>query len=127
MQDADLIQCVGWIADFLIIVCTIKFIMTFRKLDEKTYGQYMIFILCIANLVYPLTNIAKFIVTEYGFSDDNFYPITVSSFRFSLFWSAAIASYSYLVLVKKHIVDTPKYMRQAFFLCCCATLICPTM
>jgi len=127
VDNSNLIQIVGWTADLLIIFCTIPYIRKFRKLEEKTHGQYMIFILCISNLVYPITNIVRFIFLQYGFSDDNFYPITVSSFRFSLFWSAAIAFFSYLILVKKSIVDAQKYIGRALTFCLLATLICPTM
>jgi len=119
------LSIIGWAINVTVTVSSFIFLRSFSKLREKTNSLYMILILIVANLLFPLTTmiIEPFTETDYKV----FLPLGVGFYRFSLCWSAALALFSYLILVKGKTLDIEYFMRRALITCLLFSLLCPIL
>jgi len=116
---------IGWAINITVTISSFIFLGRFYRLREKTNTLLMIVVLVIANLLFPLTTmiIEPFTKTDYNV----FLPFGVGFYRFSLCWSAALALFSYLILVKGRTLNVKYFMRRALITCLLFSLLCPLM
>lgn len=126
MTQDDIVRYTGWVTDLITAVCALKFLYSFRNLKERTPGLYMVLILSISDLAYPITNMFR-LTFQNGLNGDFFYPLAVYIYRFSLYWSTIIAVFTYFVIAKKKTFDPDRFIIRGAILCLCASLLCPLM
>lgn len=110
-QNFEILSCV---LDVLIIIASGLFLYSFIKLSDKNYGLYMILILNISDLIYPVMNLLVTICVKSQFSANIFAAFSEFLFGFGLYWSTFIAILIYTVLNWRAIVNPKLYMITAF-------------
>lgn len=112
------------ITDLLIALNSIVLLTKFAKLPEKIFGLYMMAFLLIIDLTFPLMTMLTAIFTV---QDKVYLIFGVSIYRFSLYWSTAIAIFTYLILVKGKTVVKKAFTNRALMCCSVLSLLCPLM
>ncbi len=126
MTQDDIIRYAGWTTDLITATCAIKFLWSWRNLRERTPGLYMVLILSIFDLLYPITNMFR-LTFQSSNSGKIFYPIAVYIYRFSLYWSTVISIFTYYVIAKKKTFDPDNFIKRGVLICLGAALLCPLM
>ena len=107
----------AWATNLLIIFFASIVLLRFTKLRDKTAGLYMILILTISDLLFPLMNILTIQFVNSFQSAVIFGSISSFINRFSLYWSAAIAIYTYQILTSRNF-DENKFIKKSLIVCC---------
>ena len=107
----------SWISTIITILAVLFFLWSFFRLKEKSYSQYMILILTIADFGYPLK-----ITLDYYFVRDLPSAYIMSYFgtyvyRWSLYWSATIGIFTYKLLTQDHIFNPKRFIIKAVIWC----------
>jgi len=124
MSDPIYFKIQAWATNILIIIFSAIVLLKFTKLREKTGGLYMILVLTIADLSFPVMNA---LTIEFVNSNDSallFAAISSFQNRFSLYWSAAIAIYTYQILVSRDF-DEKVFIKKSFIITCAIVSIFP--
>jgi membrane-associated HD superfamily phosphohydrolase len=120
-----ILQIIIWTLDIVTILATIAFFCSFRKIEEKNDGLHMIFILTTVDLLSSLFNLLEIFILQ-GPSDVNFVASTETIlFRFSLFWSAAIAIFVHLAYKQYWRYTVRAFLIWAFIICLALSAIYP--
>jgi len=92
-----------WISlsfSILIFLVFFFYLTRFLKLQDRNYGFYMILVLCLSDICYPL--ISLFTI---GIGQDNteeyayiIGPIAMAINGFNIYWTAVLSIYTYLVI-----------------------------
>jgi len=127
MSEALILRIEGWATDAITITASIIFLWSFSKIREKTHSQYLILILCLVDLLFPIAHMARLILPSTDTLDNYFFYISVGIYRFSLYWSTAIAISSYIIIIGRTSYDTKKFTISAFIICLILTSYCPLM
>ncbi len=109
------------------MIAAITFFCSFMKLKERTHGQYMILVLCVVDLIYPIMNILTTIFVRSEDSAAVFGCLGIYIFRFSLYFSTAISIFAYFILQQKQSFDPYRFRRYSVIICVILALFCPTM
>jgi len=114
--EEDIYEIEAWVSNIIIIIASFIFLSKFIALKGKNYGLYMILILNVSDLTFPLTNIIQLFV-------DNPTVETILSsmgpaiYRFSLYWSTAIALFVYLVVQGERLFNPKIFVIWAMVVC----------
>jgi len=125
--EAQLFQYLNWVINTLIVSASLIFYYKFLKLRERTTGHYMIFVLTLSDLIFPAMNMLTTTILKGKVPDDILYIIAVAVYRFSLYWSTAIAIFSYMILAQSQIINSRSFFIKAFFSCFILTFFCPSL
>jgi len=125
--EALILKYEGWATDIVTTTASLIFLWSFFKVHEKTHSQYMILILCLIDLLFPLVHMARLIFSKPDSNTDAFFYTSVCIYRFSLYWSAAIAICSYIIIIGRKTFSTKKFTIISFFICLVLTTYCPLM
>ena len=125
--EAQLFKILNWTINTMIVLASSIFYYRFFKLRERTTGHYMIFVLTISDLIFPAMNMLTTTVLQGKVSDDILYLIAVAVYRFSLYWSTAIAIFSYMILAQTGIINSRSFFMKAFLSCLILTFFCPSL
>ncbi len=119
MEDAkDLANTIEfWVTNTLVIVASVFFLAKFYTLNSKNYGLYMILILNLIDLTFSLSNIIVINFVKSQEIQDSFSLFGPALYRFSLFWSTAIAYFVFLVVRRRSIFDPKRFIIKALLLC----------
>ena len=127
MQDSTLLLFFSLSFDFLTIGAIFLFLFKFFRIKEKTPGLYMMLVLCILDLNYPIFNFFVTVIVS-DKQQQPFYGYTRTGLnRLCLWWSAAMAVYCYMILTLKKSVNPKRFMVFGGLGCILASLICPLM
>jgi len=121
-DQARLSETLGWGSDLITIVASFFFLFSFCRLKEKTVGHYMILILSISDLAIPVNHMIGLIFQEEEMYPKVFFPLMTTVLHFSLYWAAAMAYFTYLVIVKKMAFNVRKFALNGFLVC---LILCP--
>lgn len=110
-QNFEILSCV---LDVLIIIASGLFLYSYIRLPEKNYGLYMILVLNISDLIYPVMNLLVTICVKSQLSANLFAGFSQFLFGFGLYWSMFIAVLIYTVLNWRAIVNPKLFMVTAF-------------
>ncbi len=113
--------------DLTILFASLVFFYKFAKTRNKPPGLYMIFILCILDMTYPILNSFATLLVWDEMSATQFGSLRTGLNRASLNWSMMIALHCYLILVKRKTFDSFRFMVFGGFFSLLASLICPIM
>jgi len=122
-----LVKYVGLGIDLIILIASMTFFYKFAKTRNKLPGLYMIFILCILDLSYPILNSFATLLVLDEASATQFGALRTGLNRASLYWSTMIALHCYLILVKRKTLNSFRFMILGGFCSILASLICPLM
>ena len=123
----NLTEISHWMISTVTIIASIIFLKRFKNTKKKTTSLYMIMILSIADLFFPITNIAVLLFMRSEGTATLFFVIESFLYRFSLYWSTALAILAYLILSKGISFRESTFMKRAFFLSFGLAFICPSM
>jgi len=121
-EQARLSETMGWISDSLTITAALVFLCSFIRHKQKTVGHYMILILSISDLIIPLNHMIGLNFQEEELYPKVFFPIMITVLHFSLYWAAAMAYFTYLVMVKKVFFKVRTYVFYSLLVC---IFLCP--
>ena len=123
VNQSNIYKTEAWVSNIIIVLASIVFLLKFSKIKTKNYGLYMILILNLADLSFPLVSIlTHFFVNKPGVA--NFLAACGDlMYRFSLLWSTAIAYFLFLVVRNQKIFDPKKFLSRSFFFCFSVTTI----
>jgi len=117
VNPSDVFHVEAWITNIIIVIASAVFLSKFSRIQTKNYGLYMILILNIADLFFPLLSI----LTElFGHTPGiaNFLALCgPTMYKFSLLWSTAIAYFLFLVVRNQKIFDPKKFIYVSFLWC----------
>jgi len=116
-----------WIISTITIVASIIFLRSFQKSRKKTSSLYMILILSIADLCFPIVNVAVLLFMRSQSTATLFFVLESFLYRFSLYWSTAFSILTFLILSKGVSFSTSTFMKSAFVLAFGLAFICPYM
>jgi len=119
---AKLSETLGWISDSITIIASLFFLITYAKLKRKTIGHYMVLVLSISDLAIPLNHMIGMSFQEEGIYPKVFFPLMTTVLHFSLYWAAAMAVFTYLVVVKKLYFKVRRFVLNCFLVC---LILCP--
>ena len=121
-------KAITWIINTLIVGSTLIFLFHFIRLRTKSTGMYMILVLTLSDLSFPLMNmITNFVVGTGEINENALYITAVGMYRFSLYWSTAIAVFSYLILAENMIFTGKKFLLYSLLICGILSLFCPCL
>lgn len=109
-----------YITDFFIAIASIVFIFSFSRIRQKNYGVYMILILAISDLLFPIMSACLVILPNT--QDQIVYALaslTAGVYEFGLLWSTNIAIFVYVIYLYKKPFN-PRLFLIHSFLCCLA-------
>ena len=117
----------SWISTIITILAVLFFLWSFFRLKEKSYSQYMILILTIADFGYPLK-----ITFDYYFVRDitSAYIMTyfgIYIYRWSLYWSAIIGIFTHKLLTQDFTFNPKRFMIKAIVWCTILSAAAPLM
>jgi len=115
------------IIDWIVILTSVTFFCKFAKTRNKLPGLYMIFILCILDVSYPVINFFATILVWDESSATQFGALRTGLNRASLYWSTTIAIHCYLILVKRKSLKSFQFMVIAGVCNLLASLLCPVI
>jgi len=107
-----------YIIDFCIAVASLAFIYSFSRIRQKNYGVYMVLILAISDLLFPI--MSAFLVLLPNDQDEvvsAFASLTTGVYMFGLLWSTNIAIFVYVIYNYKKPFN-PRLFLIHSFLCC---------
>ena len=126
--DITIFKGTTWTINFLIIVSTAIFFVHFIRLRAKSIGMYMILVLTLSDLSFPLMNmITNFIVGTGEIYEKSLYITAVAMYRFSLYWSTALAIFSYLILGQMLTFNGKKFLLYSLLICAICAFFCPAL
>jgi len=103
MDHHDLVDSrIVLVIDIITIISLLSFLRSFLSTKEKNYGLYMILILNISDLAYPITNLLTIFLSKNPQNLKIIGPMVVSIYSFFVVWSAAFAIYTYMLLKSIH-------------------------
>ena len=109
-----------YITDFFIAIASLAFIYSFSRVRQKNYGVYMILILAISNLLFPLMSACLLILPT---SQDKIVfalaALSAGVFGFGLLWSTNIAIFVFWIFNYKKPFN-PRLFLIHSFICCLA-------
>jgi len=112
----DIYTMEAWISNIIIIAASFIFLSKFTALKQKNYGLYMILILAIADLTFPLTNIIQLFVHNPTI-ENILNSLGLTIYQFSLYWSMVIAFFVYLVVKGESLFNPKIFISRALVLC----------
>ncbi len=125
MTHDQILQWIAWTTNGIITLASIVFFLNFTRTQNKTYASYMVLILNMSDMTFPLMSIlTELFKSSTSFNEFNcaFGPAT---YRFSLYWSTAIAYFVFLVVKKKILFNPRRFILYALILCLfLASLFC---
>ena len=124
MSEALILRIEGWATDIATTTASVIFLWSFYKIPEKTHSQYLILILCLVDLLFPFVHMARLILPSTDTLDTYFFYISVCIYRFTLYWSTAIAISSYIIIIWRTSYNTKKFTIIAFIICLILTPYC---
>jgi len=127
MDDPTLLRFTTLSLDIITILAILIFFCKFFLIKEKTPGLYMMFILCILDLNYPLFNFLATIIASDQQHEPFYGYIRTGLNRLCLWWSAIMAVYCYAILTLKKSISPQKFMINGGIFCLIASSICPLM
>jgi len=123
----NLTEISHWVISTVTIIASMIFLKSFQKTKKKTPSLYMIMILSIADLFFPITNVAVLLFMRSEETATLFFVIESFLYRFSLYWSTALAILTYLILSKGISFKAGTFMKRAFIVSFGLAFICPSM
>ncbi len=123
VNPSNIYKTEAWISNVIIVLASIVFLLKFSKIKSKNYGLYMILILNLADLSFPLVSIlTHFTANTPGVA--NFLAACGDlMYRFSLLWSTAIAYFLFLVVRNQKVFDPKKFLTRSFVITFSVTII----
>jgi len=113
----QILETIAWITNGIITLASIVFFLNFTRAQNKTYASYMVLILNMSDMTFPLMSIlTELFKSSISFNEFNcaFGP---STYRFSLYWSTAIAYFVFLVVKKKILFNPRRFILYALIIC----------
>lgn len=119
---------VSLVIDVAIILIFSVFLFSFLRNRERNYGIVMILILTISDLGYPLMHIITMIWVRFGLNINVLGPIALTVNCFNLYWTAALALYTYLLfnsIIESKVFHYKRFIYSALFVCLIWSLAFP--
>jgi len=116
-----------WIVISLSLIATIVFLRSYRKRRDKSTSMYMIFVLSLADILFPILNITVLLFLRDEQSAVTALIFEVFLYRFSLNWSTCLAISTFLILCKELVFNAKKFMFYGLFISLAYGFICPIM
>jgi len=120
-----IIEISHWIVISLSLIGTFVFFRSYRKRREKSTSMYMIFVLSIADLLFPIMNIIVLLFLRDEKSAIVALILEIFLYRISLSWSTCLAISTFLILCKELVFNAKKFMFRGFFASFAFGIICP--
>jgi len=113
--------------NILTFIASVVFLYRFFKIPTKNYGLYMILVLNITDLAFLFVNfLSQIFMAEQAVS--NFFgALGPPIFRFSLYWSAWIAYFIYLVMNSEKLFSPKGFFFKALIWCLILSLASVSM
>lgn len=125
--EAEIFKWINWMINVTIAVASLIFFYRLIRLRERTTGHYMIFVLTLSDLAFPMMNMLTTTILQGKVTDSVLYIIAVWVYRFSLYWSTAIAILTYLILAESKIINSRGFFIKSIIGCFVTSLFCPLL
>ena len=122
MSADDILRIIAWTANILTIIVSFIFLICFYRIKGKTAGLYLVLVLSLSDLTYPLLNALTMFFVNGQTAAVVFSAVGVSIYHFSLFWSTVMAIFCYFVLDYRRSVNIKAFVTSSV-LCCSAVAI----
>jgi len=113
----DYLKVIAWTANTLTIIVAFVFLINFSRIKEKTASLYLVLVLSLSDLTYPLLNTLTMQFVNGQTAAVIFSAIGVSIYHFSLFWSTIMAIFCYCVLDYRRSVNIRAFVTSSVLAC----------
>jgi len=103
--------------NFVILIASMLFLYRFWRIEQKNYGLYMILVLNITDLAFVAVNFLSQIFMDDAAVSNFFGALGPPIFRFSLYWSASMAYFIYLVIYDQKLFSPKAFFLKSLFWC----------
>jgi len=103
--------------NFVILIASLMFLYRFGKIEQKNYGLYMILVLNITDLGFVAVNFLSQLFQNDPEVSSFFAALGPPMFRFSLYWSASMAYFIYLVIYDQKLFSPKTFFFKSLIWC----------
>jgi len=111
-----------YIIDFLILISSLVFIISFLKMRDTNHGVYMILILSISDILFPLLNLYLKLFDAKG-AINIVAPASAGIYQFGLLWSTSIAIFVFVIFKYKNPFNPRLFFIHSFLSCIVVSMI----
>ena len=111
-----------YIINALILIFSLFFIISFLKLRETNHGVYMILILSISDILFPLLNLYLKLFDGKG-AINVVAPASAGIYQFGLLWSTSIAVFVFVIFKYKKPFNPKLFLVHSFLACAAVSSI----
>jgi len=117
MSKDSVFETIAWTTNAIITLASLVFFLNFARAQNKTYASYMVLILNISDMTFPVMSILMALFNNSTSLNEFNSAFGPSTYRFSLYWSTAIAYFVFLVVKKKILFNPKRFIIYALVLC----------
>jgi len=106
-----------WIGNVVTLIPALIFFVSFKRQRNKNSGMYMIFVLSIGDLTFPIISMLA-MISIFGMEVSKSLPIfSVGLYHFSLYWSTAMAIFCFKILSQKEFISDRRFIILSLVWC----------